>query len=114
MNLDSKRQMSFDFFLKDLLEKNVASFSALGKILDISGKKLEVWYKDVLSWFTTKKEQDKLHKYDTEDKKIFDKRKKEYKKVFVPILEERNIWPNMAIDEKNVWDEIYSIFSVIT
>ena len=103
--------MSFDFFLKDLIEKNVASFSALGKILDISGKKIEVWYKDTLSWFTTKKEQDKLHKYDTEDKEIFDKRKKEYKKVLVPILEEKNIWPNMAIYEKNVWDEIYSIFS---
>jgi len=87
------------------------SFSMLGRIFDISGKKIYEWYKSVLSGFTDPKQQAELHQHDTQDRSLVDKKTKTFKKVFVPIFKPENFGKNMAIDDKNIGGEGYTIIS---
>lgn len=87
------------------------SFSVLGKVFDLSGKKIYEWYRNVLSNFTDEKEQHALHEHDTKDKSLIDKVSKTFKKIFVPILKLENFGKNMTMDDKNVGGEAYTIFS---
>ena len=87
------------------------SFSMLGRIFDISGKKIYKWYRNVLSGFTDPKEQAELHKYDTQDRSLVDKKTKTFKTVFVPLFKPENFGKNMAMDDKNVGGEVYTIIS---
>ncbi len=83
----------------------------LSQIFDISGKKIFRWYKEVLSGYTEKDVQRKLHQNDTKDPTIWDRKTKKKKKIFVPILKEENFGEDMAIDDKNIGGEGYTIIS---
>jgi len=87
------------------------NFSLLGQIIGICGKKIYRWYKEYLSGFNNKSEQEKLHKYDIEDKDIYDKKTKKFKKVLVPIFKPGNFGKNMCMDDKNIGGRGYLIFS---
>ena len=87
------------------------SFSVLSKIYDISGKKIFRWYRNVLSWYTEAWVSRQLHEHDIIDKKLIDRITKSPKKIYVPILKAENFGPNMAIDDKNIWWEVYTIIS---
>jgi transposase len=87
------------------------SFSLLGKIFGLSGKKIYEWYRNVLSSFTDTAEQEALHAHDTEDRSLIDKVTKKFKKVLVPIFKPENFGKDMAVDDKNMGGEGYTIFS---
>jgi len=67
------------------------------------------WYKDILSDYT--KEQDSLHEYDTKDKQVIDRKTNDEKVVHVPILKPGNFGERMAIDDKGIGGEGYTIIS---
>ncbi len=69
------------------------------------------WYRNVLSWFTESWVSKALHEHDTIDQKLIDRITKSPKKIFVPILKPENFGPNMAVDDKNIWWEVYTIIS---
>ena len=83
----------------------------LSHIYKISGKKIFRWYKEVLSGYTNPNVQNQLHEHDTVDKALVDFDTKEKKKVFVPIFKPGNFGKNMAIDDKNIGGEGYTIIS---
>jgi transposase len=64
-----------------------------------------------LSEYTTKEIQEELHKNDTFDSKMIDKKTGEIKKIKVPILKPENFGEDMAIDDKNIAEESYTIIS---
>ena len=80
----------------------------LGQILDLSPKKIFRWYKEVLSGFCDPIKQKELHQYDTYDQA---KTPNKSLKVFVPIFKPQNFTRNMAIDEKKIGEELYTIIS---
>ena len=55
--------------------------------------------------------QRKLHQYDTKDPTIWDRRTKQKKKIYVPILKEENFGEDMSIDDKNIGGEGYTIIA---
>lgn len=65
----------------------------------------------VLSGFEKKESKYELHKNDTKSPTEIDRKTGEAKTIFVPILEEKNFGEHMAIDEKNIAKEIYTIIS---
>ena len=78
----------------------------------MAGNKLQRWYQHVLSDF--KKESEKKKdwiaegdKYKTESPK----NRSIFRKVFVPIFKPENMGENLAIDEKSIGDEVYTILS---
>lgn len=87
------------------------SFAVLGLVFGITGKKIYSWYRDVLSTFTDPLVQQALHHHDTIDKDLIDKITKSPKKIYVPIFCLTNWGPNMAIDDKNIAGEGYTIIS---
>lgn len=72
--------------------------------MNLPANKLSRWYKEVLSGFTSPEVQRQLHRHDIEIKEHG-----EIKTVRVPILEIDNIGENMAVDEKMIGYEIYTI-----
>jgi len=70
-----------------------------------------MWYKDFLSGYTNSNVQAELHKFDTIDKDLIDKETKQPKVVPVPILAPEHLGKDMAIDDKNLNDEVYTIIS---
>lgn len=87
------------------------NFSTFGRIFAISGKKIFEWYRNVLSGYTDPEEQLKLHEYDTKDPHLIDYTTKKIKTVFVPILRPENMGEEMAIDDKCIGGEGYTILS---
>lgn len=73
------------------------------------GKKIHHWYKDCLSGFSSKEEQEKLHEHDIVDPDIKDK-SREVKTVTVPIFKSENFGKNMSVDDKNIGGIGYMIF----
>jgi transposase len=65
----------------------------------------------VLSGFTEPEVQKILHSCDTIDKDLIDKETGEVKKVLVPVLKEENFGENMAIDDKGIGGEGYTVIS---
>ena len=82
-----------------------------GLLLGISGKRIYEWYRNVLSGFTDHQVQQELHQHDTVDTTLIDKQTKKAKVIPVPILEPENFGPNMALDDKNISHEGYTILS---
>ena len=72
----------------------------LGAIWKVEGKKLYRWYR-VLSRFSEKVEE--LTRYDIKDKQGQTKS--------VPILKPENLGPDMAIDDKNIDGEMWTVLS---
>ncbi len=87
------------------------NFSQLGRILGIDGKKIYDWYKDYLSGFRNKETQQDLHKNDITDFDVFDKKTGKFKQILVPIFKPENFGKNMCMDDKNMGDKGYLIFS---
>jgi len=64
-----------------------------------------------LSGFTDADVQEKLHEYDILDKDLIDKETGKVKCIPVPILKPENFGENMAIDDKNIGGEGYTVIS---
>ena len=75
-------------------------------VLGMNYKKLHRWYKEVLSGFTDAATQEELHRYDLTPAKG-----PEQEKIPVPIVKPEHIGEHMAIDEKTIGDECYTILS---
>ena len=86
------------------------TFSQLGRVLGLYGKKIYDWYKDYLSEFRTYKVQEELHKNDIVDPDIIDKKTGEIKTVAVPIFKSWNFGKEMSVDDKNIGGIGYLIF----
>ena len=93
-----------------MIEKKPISFQIIGRILGLEGKKVYRWYKDVLSGFTDEKKQFELHKNDL-PKRTIDPETGETQVIPVPIFKPENFGANMAIDDKNIGGEGYTVFS---
>ena len=87
----------------DTLQTNTTIVSA---ILCVDGQKLWRWYRDSLSGFWDEDIQEKHYQNDIE---INRGREKEI--IRVPILKSENIGPNMAIDEKQIGEDMHTILS---
>lgn len=89
---------------------NLMNFSTLGLCIGVCGKKIHHWYKEFLSGFSGKEEQEKLHGHDTEDTDLIDRKTKKAKIVFVPIFKPWNFGKEMSMDDKNIGGIGYIIF----
>jgi len=87
------------------------SFSVIGRVLGNDGKKIYRWYKEVLSGFTKPEEQLSLHQNDIPQTRKIDPKTGEVPVISVPILKPENFGENMAIDDKNIGGEGYTVFS---
>jgi transposase len=87
------------------------SFAVCGLFLGICGKRIYRWYKNTLSGFTEVEVKQKLHEHDTVDLSLIDKQTKKAKTIPVPIFAPENLGPNIALDDKNVGGEGYTIVS---
>lgn len=93
-----------------MIEKRPISFSVIGLVLGIEGKKIYRWYKEVLSGFTKPSEQLKLHEYDLPNGPA-NQTTGEIPTIPVPVFKPENIGKNMAIDDKNIGGEGYTVLS---
>ena len=75
-------------------------------VLGMGSKKLHRWYKDVLSGFSQAREKGEIGK---DDLQIIEQGK--YTDIAVPILEQKNIGPQMAVDEKTINGICYTVLS---
>lgn len=87
----------------DTLQTNTTIVS---KALCVDGQKLWRWYHDYLSGFWDEDIQEKHYQNDIEINKGRGK-----ETIRVPILKPKNIGPNMAIDEKQIGEEMHTILS---
>ena len=87
------------------------SFAVCGLFLGICGKKIYEWYRNVLSGFTKKQTQSELHEHDTVDPTLIDKQTKQKKVVPVPLFVPENLGQDMALDDKSIGGEGYTILS---
>jgi len=89
-----------------LLDKLQTNTTTIGKALCVDGKKLWRWYRDTLSGFNTDQAQEKHYKYD-----IKLREKGGISTIRVPILKMENIGEDMAIDEKQIGEEMHTVIS---
>jgi transposase len=94
-----------------LIEKKPISFSVVGRVLQNDGKKFYRWYKEVLSGFQEKEQQIGLHSSDVIEKDKIDRETGELSVIAVPILNPENFGEDMALDDKNIGGEGYTILS---
>lgn len=92
-----------------MIEKKPISFSVIGRILQNDGKKIYRWYKEVLSGF--QEQQIDLHVNDVAEKGKIDPATGEVAVIAVPILKPENLGEDMALDDKNIGGEGYTILS---
>jgi len=88
------------------LDKLQTNTTPIAKALCIEPQKLWRWYRDTLSGFLEPDNQVKHHQYD-----IKYRVKGIEKKVRVPILNPENLGPNMAIDEKQIGEDMHTVLS---
>lgn len=88
------------------MDKLQTNTTPIAKSLCIEPQKLWRWYRDTLSGFMEPQTQILHHQYDVsfKDKGI-------EKEIRVPILKPENIGPNMAIDEKQIGEEMHTVLS---
>lgn len=94
-----------------MIEERPVSFGTAGWIIGVPGKKLYRWYKEVLSGFADKQVQAELHEYDIADPDVIDRKTGRPKTVAVPIFAPENFGPDMALDDKGIGGEGYSVLS---
>lgn len=87
------------------------SFAVCGQFCGICGKKIYDWYRNTLSGFTKKQVKKELREHDTVDKSLIDKKTGKAKTIPVPIFAPENLGANMALDDKNIGGEGYSVLS---
>ena len=88
------------------MDKLQTNTTVIAKSLCVEPQKLWRWYRDTLSGFQELESQEKLHQYD-----IVHKEKGIEKEIRVPILKPENIGPNMAIDEKQIGEDMHTVLS---
>ena len=88
------------------MDKLQANTTHIGTALCVDGKKLWRWYRDVLSGFLDDHTQAEQHQYDF-NVTVNGKEKQ----VKVPILKPDNIGPNMAIDEKQIGEQMHTVLT---
>jgi transposase len=79
--------------------------------MDISGKKIYRWYKEVLSDFRKEDQQVELHSNDIIEKDKIDPQTGEFSVISVPILKPENFGEDMSIDDKNIGGDGYTVLS---
>ncbi len=88
------------------MDKLQTNTTPIAKSLCVEPQKLWRWYRDTLSGFLDTQSQAEHHQYDlTYKEKGIDK------EIRVPILEVENIGPNMAIDEKQIGEDMHTVLS---
>jgi transposase len=87
------------------------SFAVCGLFLGICGKKIYDWYRNTLSGFTDEETGKELHRHDTVDNSLIDKKTGKAKIIPVPIFAPENLGENMALDDKNIGGEGYTVLS---
>lgn len=75
-------------------------------VMGMGPKKLHRWYKDVLSGFAQARESGEIGK---DDLQMIEQGS--YTNIAVPILEQKNIGPQMAVDEKTINGSCYTVLS---
>lgn len=89
-----------------MVYKHPFDISIISSVLCIPYNKFYRWFKECLTDFSTEKGQGKLHQYDFE---IYSNGK--YKKIFVPIFRPECFGVHMAIDEKHINNQFYTVLS---
>lgn len=87
------------------------SFSVIGRVMGNDGKKIYRWYKEVLSGFMKPEEQSILHENDVPQKEKTDSKTGEIPVLPVPIFKPENFGEHMAIDDKNIGGEGYTVIA---
>ena len=87
------------------------SFALCGLVFGISGKKIYDWYRNALSGFADAGVQETLHECDTVDRDLIDRETGAVKDIPVPILKPENFGTNMAIDDKTIGGEGYTVLA---
>src|SRR5208283_1516009 len=87
------------------MDTHLTNISVFAELMGIDSKTLQHWYKEYLSGFTPEGQQ-KIHTND-----ILVKSGNKSSKVEVPILCSENIGDDMAIDEKMIGEEYYTILT---
>jgi transposase len=88
------------------LDKLQTNTTPIAQALCVESKKLWRWYRDSLSGFLEPLAQEEHHRYDFE---VNDKGRK--REIRVPILKTENIGANMAIDEKQIGEDMHTVLS---
>lgn len=88
------------------MDKLRANTTTIATVLCIDPQKAWRWYRDHLSGFTDEENIIKSHENDFE---VFEKGNK--RTVRVPILKTENFGANMAIDEKQIGEEMHTVIS---
>ena len=88
------------------MDKLQTNTTPIAKSLCVEPQKLWRWYRDTLSGFLEPDVQEKLHKYD-----IKLREKGIEKEIRIPIVKPENIGANMAIDEKQIGEEMHTVLS---
>lgn len=88
------------------MDKLQTNTTPIAKSLCVEPKKLWRWYRDTLSGFLEPGEQSAHHKHDF---KVNEKGRE--KEIRVPILQPENFGPNMAIDEKQIGEDMHTVLS---
>ena len=88
------------------MDKLRVNTTPIAKALCVDPQKLWRWYRDSLSGYLDPEAQERLHRYDMKLRE-----KGSEKEVRVPILKAENFGPNMAIDEKQIGEEMHTVLS---
>jgi transposase len=89
-----------------LVEGKPISIGNVAYVMGMGSKKLHRWYKDVLSGFTQARENGEIGK---DDLQMIEQGN--YTNIAVPILEQKNIGAQMAVDEKTINGSCYTVLS---
>ena len=88
------------------MDFHLGNITPYGDSLLINPGKLHRWYRDSLSGFTNEENRSKRHQHDIKIKK-----KGVIKTIRVPILELEHFGEDMAIDEKQIGEEMHTVIS---
>ena len=89
-----------------MVSGKIISIGLIAYVLGMSSKKLHRWYKDVLSGFKQAEESGELQKHDMQKVE-----QGEFVDIAVPILEQKNLGKQMAVDEKTINGTCYTVLS---
>lgn len=89
-----------------MVEGRPISIGSVAYVLGMSAKKLQRWYQHVLSGFAQALESGGIGQHNLQVKQ-----QGEDKEIAVPILEEKNLGGQMAVDEKTINGVCYTILS---
>lgn len=89
-----------------MVEGKPISIGNVAYVLGMDSKKLHRWYKEVLSGFAQARESGEIGK---DDEQMIEQG--HYTNIAVPILEQKNIGSQMAVDEKTINGTCYTVLS---